>query len=221
MDISYLGQSSFKIKGKNATIITDPFDPKYVGIKYPVQEADIATVSHNHRDHNYIEAVKAKSEGMINRPFIVDGPGEYEIAGVNIRGITTYHDKTDGSERGTNTIYEIMIDGLIMLHLGDLGQKLTEKQCEMFDAIDILFVPVGGVYVIDPHEAMEVITQLEPKVVVPMHYKVAENTDLSFEKVLPLEEFLKEAGKTGLAPIDKLTISRDKLPEEMQIITLK
>lgn len=220
MDITSLGHSSFKLKGKNAVVITDPFDPKKVGLKYPSQEADIVTVSHNHGDHNFIEAVKARNEEVENRPFVINGPGEYEVGGVNILGVTTFHDNTNGDSKGLNTVYEIRMDGLVLVHLGDLGHKLTDKQCEILDSVDILFIHVGGTNM-NLQDTLGVVTQLEPKIVIPMHYQVPGINENIFGNLLPVDDFLKLAGKNDLAPLDKLTVSRDKLPEEMQIVILK
>lgn len=220
MDITHLGHASFKIRGKNIILITDPFDPKLLGLKFPVQEADIVTVSHHHKDHDYTEGIKAKNEETINRPFIVDGPGEYEIGGVDILGLESFHDKTNGAERGKNTIYEIRIDGLNLVHLGDLGHKLSDKQTEMISDVDILFVPVGSSYNLTPHECGEVIAQLEPKIVIPMHYAVPGINKEIFDKLTSAEDFLKEMGKPDVISQDKFTITRDKLPEEMQIVVL-
>lgn len=221
MDISYLGQSSFKIKGKNITVITDPFDPKAVGLKYPMQETDIVTISHHHKDHDYVDGVKAKNPETPNRPMIIDGPGEYEVGGVNILGMTTFHDKVNGAERGKNTIYEFRIDNLILVHLGDLGHKLTDQQKETLDTVDILFIPTGSTYCLDLHECSEVVAQLEPKIVIPMHYKVPGINQEVFGHLAPVDDFLKQMGKTEVAPLDKFSITKDKLPEEMEIVILK
>ncbi len=214
MEITYLGHSSFKIRGKNSTVITDPFDPKMVGLKYPVVQADIVTVSHSHPDHNFLSGVNSEA-------FVVNGPGEYEIKGTNILGLASWHDNKQGQERGKNTIYEIRLDGLSLVHLGDLGEKLSAETEEALDGVDILFVPVGGFYTLALPEVQEVINQLEPKIIIPMHYQVSGlNPDLK-EKLQPVSEFLKAVGKTDAAPQDKLVISRDKLGEETQIVVLK
>lgn len=219
MDITYLGHSSFKIRGKNATVITDPFDPQMVGLKFPKLEADIVTISHHHADHAYLDIVTDPK--LAKQPVVVDGPGEYEIKGVNILGISSFHDDQDGSQRGSNTIYEIRLDGLTLLHLGDLGHKLTEKQTGEIEDVDILFLPVGGFYTIDSKIASEVVTEIEPKIIIPMHYQRPGLNPQYFEKLTVVEEFLKVMGKTDLQPQDKLSLTKDKLPEETQIVLLK
>ncbi len=222
MDISYLGHSSFKIKTKNATIVTDPFDPEMVGLKFPKTEADIVTISHLHGDHNFLDLVVGRStEQGTSKPFIVDGPGEYEVKGINILGISTFHDNSQGTERGKNTIYEFRAEGLTLIHCGDLGHKLTEGQKESLSEPDILFIPTGGNYTIDPTVAGEVIIQLEPKIIIPMHYQVSGLNPKLASQLVPVSEFLKVMGKGDILLQDKLTVSQDKLPEETQIVVLK
>ncbi len=214
MEITYLGQSSFKIRGKNVTIVLDPFDPKLLGLKFPQINADIVTVSHDHPDHNFLSGVNAEA-------FVINGPGEYEIKGTSILGLSSFHDDKLGTERGKNTIYEIRMDGLSLVHLGDLGHKLTDAMTESLDGVDILFIPVGGFYTMGLTEVQETINQLEPKIIIPMHYKVSGLKPEISANLAPLEEFLKAVGKTDVVPLDKLTISKDKLTEETQIIVLK
>ncbi|MBI4029181.1 MAG: MBL fold metallo-hydrolase [Candidatus Blackburnbacteria bacterium] len=208
MDIAWLGHSSFRIKGKSASIVTDPFDPS-VGLKFPKVEADIVTVSHAHQDHNRADLVGGS-------PKVVSGPGEYEIKEVSIFGIPTYHDLKNGQERGSNTVYTISMDGMHLCHLGDLGHKLTQDQLGEIGNIDILFVPVGGVYTIDAQLAVEVVTAIEPKVIIPMHYKLP---GLKYE-LAGVEDFIKE---TGMEParVDKYSVTPDKLPEERQLVVLE
>src|SRR6185369_7759330 len=150
MEIVYLGHSSFKLSGKNTKLVTDPFDSSLVGLKYPKVEADIVTISHHHPDHD-------KSEQVSEVKKIVDGPGEYEIGGVSIIGISSFHDDKKGAERGKNTIYLIEMDGLKLLHLGDLGHLLTDKEKSEIGDIDVMFIPVGGEYTIDAKTAYELV----------------------------------------------------------------
>ena len=209
MDITHLGHSSFKIKGKKAVVVTDPYEES-IGLKFPKTTADILTISHNHRDHNATNLV----DGEL---FIVDGPGEYEIKGVKITGIPSFHDTKEGGERGKNIIFNVKIDGLWICHLGDLGQnELTNGQMERVNSVDILFVPVGGVYTIDTTVASKIVSELEPKIVIPMHYH-EEGSNLKLE---PAEKFLKEMGAEKAPASDKLTISKEKLPEELAVVLL-
>lgn len=210
MDIYSLGHACFKIKGKTSTAIIDPFDPEFTGLKLPKDlSADIALKSHDHQDHSYLSAVTGDHINIV-------GPGEYEVKGVMITGISSFHDKTQGSERGKNTIYHFEIEGLNVVHLGDLGHKLTEEQTEEIGTTDILLIPVGGVYTIDAKEASEVVAQLEPRIIIPMHYGTP---GLKFN-LAPVEDFLKEMGVEKIEPQPKLSITKDKLPEEPQVIVL-
>ncbi|MCJ7739728.1 MBL fold metallo-hydrolase [Candidatus Microgenomates bacterium] len=211
MEITYLGHSAFRIKGKKTSIVTDPFDPAVTGFKIPSVQADIVTVSHEHKDHNNIKAVSGE-------PLVISGPGEYEVKGVRITGLRTYHDNTKGGERGYNTVYRIEIDNVAIVHLGDLGHKLSDKEIEILDGVDILMIPVGGTYTINAAEAVEVISHLEPKVIIPMHYKSDKHKNDDGEKLDELSVFLKEMGKEGLAPVPKLVISKDKLPLESMVV---
>lgn len=214
MEINFLGHSCFRIRGKEAVLVTDPFDP-YIGFKLPKVAADIVTISHGHQDHNNREAVSGTTKRK--KPFVITGPGEYEIAGVSIFGVTTFHDTSRGSKRGKNTIYVITLDGMRVAHLGDLGHKLTESQLEEVNGADILIIPVGGTYTLDAKEAVEVIGQVEPKIIIPMHYRLPGLTI----KLDPVEEFLKEMEAEAIQPVPKLVISKDKLPEEKEVVVLK
>ncbi len=208
MEILPLGHSSFRLRGKNATVVTDPFDGKDMAVKFPKHiEADILTVSHDHADHNAVSLVGGS-------PFVIRGPGEYEIKGVAVIGISTFHDASEGSERGRNTAYRIEIDGVKIAHLGDVGHVLTSAQLELLDGIDILMVPVGGIYTIDAEKASQVIADIEPRIVIPMH------DSRSNPALAPVAAFLKQMNKE-VTPVPKLTVSRDKLPQEMQIVVLE
>src|SRR3989338_9583763 len=144
-------------------------------------------------------------------------PGEYEIAGVVITGIKSFNDNSEGSERGSNTIFHMLFDNLNIVHLGDLGQvKLTEEQVAQIGETDILLIPVGSVYTIDAKAASDIISQLEPKIIIPMHYKTE---GLKFE-LEPIDNFLKEMGAEGALPQPKLSITKEKLPEEPQVVVL-
>lgn len=210
MDIIWYGQSCFKIKGKSAGVVIDPFDPLSTGLKLPKDlEAKVVLSTHQHPDHNNTGVV-------FGNPVVVSGPGEYEISGVSIEGVSTFHDNSQGTERGINTIYHILLDGVDIVHLGDLGHVLTEEQVSGIDSTDILMIPVGGVYTIDSEEAAKVVAQLEPKIVIPMHYRIE---GLKYELV-GLEPFLKEMGAENVEPQPKLSITKDKLSEETTVVVL-
>mgnify|MGYP001601107485 CR=1 FL=1 len=191
---------------------------KEIGLKPPKIKDDIVMVTHDHPDHNSIEEIPPES-------FLINTPGEYEKKGIAIRGISSYHDKTEGKERGLNTIYVIKAEDMTICHLGDLGQeKLDEKQVDDIGDIDILLVPVGGNYTINYKEAIGVIGQIEPKIIIPMHYKIK---DLKIGLDGP-EKFVKELGLTPekisarggpASGGDKFRISKKLLPlEEMKLI---
>lgn len=214
MDITYLGHASFRLKGKNATLVTDPFESSAVGLKFPKHTAcDIVTVSHGHPDHNAISQLEGN-------PFVIDGPGEYEIKGVGIIGIGSYHDAQKGAERGKNTIYHIDIDGVRIVHLGDLGHTLSSAEVDALGEVDVLLVPVGGVYTITAAEAAQVVNDIEPDITIPMHFNTPEHDPKTFKDLEPVHAFLKIMGKEGLEPAAKVSVTKDKLPEERQVIVL-
>ena len=213
MTITWYGQSCFKItnQGGHLTIITDPFDKK-IGLIPPRGNADIVTVSHDHFDHNNIEAISGD-------PFIIETPGEYEVKGIRILGVSGYHDNVKGKDKGSNTMYLIKIDDLKICHFGDIGQeKLTDKQLESISDVDILMIPVGGVYTINAKEAVKIIKQIEPNIIIPMHYKLPGLT----EKLDDVKDFLKEIGLNGQEAVDKLTLKKkDLINREMEVVVMK
>lgn len=212
MDITYLGHSSFKLKGKTGSVVTDPFDPKMVGLKYSGVEGDIVTVSHDHEDHNRVDLVK-------NYEKVIDGPGEYEINNISIIGVASYHDDKKGEERGRNTIYVFEIDGLRICHLGDLGHKLSDSQIEAIGDIDILLIPVGGVYTIAPSLAVEIVQNIEPSIIIPMHFKDKQVSE-GLSKLGPVEPFLKEMGLT-VEKLPKLSVKKEELAETEKVVLLE
>lgn len=210
MDIYWYGQACFKIKGKSAAVVIDPFDQEMLGLKLPKDlESQVVLSTHFHKDHNNIGAVAGN-------PLVISGPGEYEKSGISITGIPTFHDANEGAERGPNTIYHFLVDGVNIVHLGDLGHVLTDEQVSQIDNTDILIVPVGGVYTIDGETAAKVVAQLEPKIVIPMHYGIE---GLKIKLNSP-ESFLKEMGAENVAPVPKLSVTKDKLPEEATVVVL-
>jgi len=177
-------------------------------LKPPKIKDDIILVSHQHYDHNNIEGANPEA-------FIVQNPGEYEYRGVAVRGIQSFHDDKQGAERGLNTIYVLRAEELSICHLGDLGHVLTDKQIEDIGEVDILMIPVGGTYTIDAKTAVEVISQIGPKIVIPMHYKIP---DLNLEIDGP-EKFVKELGLTP-EKVDKYKISKKLLPAEEEKLVM-
>lgn len=199
------------------TVVTDPFDSAMVGLSFPKVNAEIVSLSHQHHDHNQAEKVAGTDSRV--QPFVVDRPGEYEVGGVAIMGIKSWHDDKEGVERGENVIFTFQIDGVIVAHLGDLGHKLSEKQVELIGGVDVLLVPVGGVYTIGPGVAVEVINSLSPSIVVPMHFKMS-GMGATFDHLVTVEEFLEKAGFGEAKKVDKLVVTKESLPEEMEVVVL-
>jgi len=216
VDVYFHGQACIKIKGKNATVVIDPYDAQFTGLSPLKLAGDIVCVTHAHQDHNNVSAVAQTEEDKV--PFEISGPGEYEKNGVNIEGVGSFHDDSKGRERGKNTIYNITLDEINFVHLGDLGQKkLTQEQVEQLSNCDVLFIPVGGVFTIDGRDAPDIIAQLDPRIVVPIHYKTE---GLKFP-LAEVEPFLKNMGKESVEKQPKLAVAKDKLPEELEVVVLE
>ncbi len=216
MNIAWKGQSFFEIAIKNSEgdevkVVIDPFNDK-IGLRVPNIKADILLVSHDHSDHNNKKAVEGK-------PFLIDSPGEYEVKEVFIKGISGYHDSAEGKDRGQIVIYKLEAEGLKLCHLSDLGQKeLTIEQLDEIGTVDILMIPVGGTYTIDAKQASAIVAQIEPRIVIPMHYKLPKlKVDID-----SVDKFLKIMGAEKVASEKKLKITPRLLPtEETKIITLE
>jgi len=208
MEISWLGHSCFRIRGSQATVITDPYSPD-LGYSLGKPKAHIVTVSHQHPGHSYVQ-------GIGGGPKLITGPGEYEISGLLIIGMATFHDGDKGNQRGKNTVYLMEIDEVSLCHLGDLGHMLTAEQVEELGSVDILLIPVGGVSTIGAPVAAEMARRLEPKVVIPMHYKTEA---LSWE-LEPVGRFLKEMGGEQVTSQPRLSFNRSNLPVSTQVFLL-
>ena len=208
MTITWFGHSCFRLENKDNSLLIDPFS-KEIGLRPPKIKDNIVLVTHQHYDHNNLEDLPEDS-------FLIQGPGEYEIKGVFIKGIQSFHDKSQGQERGLNAIYVIKIEEMSIVHLGDFGQdKLSEEQVEKIGSADILMIPIGGVYTINYKEAIEAIRQIEPKIVIPMHYRVP---GLKIEIDGP-EKFLKEISLTPEKTEKSYKIQKKNLPaEEMKLV---
>ncbi len=213
MQIQWLGQSCFKIQSKNIngeiTIITDPYGPS-IGLKLPKLQADIVTISHDHDDHNNIDVVSGD-------PFIIDSAGEFETKGVFVFGIPAHHDNKEGQERGNITIFKINSEDITIAHLGDLGHELNSDILERLGNIDILLLPVGGTYTIDAKMASKIVSVIEPRIVIPMHYQIP---GLKVDDLDTVEKFIKESG-LPFEKMDKLKILKKDLPQdETKVIIL-
>jgi L-ascorbate metabolism protein UlaG (beta-lactamase superfamily) len=207
-EIKWFGHACFRLRARDATILTDPI-PRTLGFKVEKQRADIVTVSHDHPGHTNLDMVSGE-------PKLVNGPGEYEMNEVFITGIRTYHDEERGALRGRNTAYLYELEDIVVCHLGDLGHSLTEEHVEAMSAADVVIVPVGGGPVIDATKAVEVIGQLDPRIIIPMQYATAQG-DRDRD---PLERFLKEMGINEVTPRDKLVIRQADLGETPEVVVL-
>lgn len=207
MQITWFGHSCFRFESKEGSILIDPFS-KDIGLKPPRIKDDIILITHEHHDHN--NAGDANPEA-----FVIRNPGEYEKNGVRIQGISSWHDNANGNQRGPNTIYIFTSEEMNLCHLGDLGQeRLTDQQVEAISDVDILMIPVGGNYTIGPKEAVEIISQIEPKIIIPMHYKIPGLT----VDIDTADKFVKELGLTP-EKTDKFKIQKKMLPaEEMKLV---
>jgi L-ascorbate metabolism protein UlaG (beta-lactamase superfamily) len=211
MKIKWLGHACFLITSSNGTkIITDPYRVER-GIHYaPIkEEADVVLVSHDHWDHNNISAV-------LGKPFVVDNSKNRVVKSIKIKGIDTFHDNVFGKERGPNRVYRFDIDNIRICHLGDLGHVLTQQQVEEIGQIDILLIPVGGSYTINATDASLVCERMQPKIVIPMHFKNS-RCDFPIDDVSP---FLKIMKKVKTTEYDEIEITSDKLPTSMEVMVL-
>jgi L-ascorbate metabolism protein UlaG (beta-lactamase superfamily) len=208
VDIDWLGHSCFRVREGGVTIVTDPYD-KSIGYVMPRVRADIITISHDAPGH----AAAIKSDARV-----LTKPGEYEVKGVFITGIQTWRAAgAHGAAKEENTVFVFEFGDLTVCHLGDLARVLTQAQVEAMPDVDVLLAPVGGGSALDADKAAEVISLVEPRIVIPMHYKTP-YVNLPLD---PLSKFLKEMGATEHAPQESLKITRSDLPEETQVVILE
>lgn len=211
MDITYYGHSCFRIRGREGSIVTDPFQPS-IGYTPPKIEADICTISHDHPGHNHAGTLRGD-------PYVITGPGEYEVSGIFVFGWPSYHDRKKGKERGQNTIYTFEVDGVTVAHLGDLGHVLEQPTVEALGDVQVLMIPVGGGATLTTAMASDVISLIEPRLVIPIHYRTpAYAGEANLESV---DKFLKEMGTQEGSVDDTVRISQTSLPEETQVLVLK
>jgi L-ascorbate metabolism protein UlaG (beta-lactamase superfamily) len=207
MEITWYGRACFRLKGRDATVITDPCPPS-TGFVAGKHDVELLTISHDHADHTYTRSITA---GMT-----LKRPGEYEFSDVLVTGVRTFHDGSRGAERGENIVFSVEIDGVHIAHLGDLGHLLTEEQLSELGPVDVLLVPAGGVMILPPAEAAEVVSQVSPKIVIPMHYQVdGGSTDMQ-----TVDTFLHEM---AVEPIrqPKASVTHGSLPDETQVVLLE
>lgn len=216
MIITYHGHSCFKLKGKTGTLVFDPYDAS-VGWSLPTLSADVVVTSHGHADHNNVKAVRPTARR--DQPFLVAQSGEYEVGGISVFGVSTYHDDQQGVLRGANTVFTALIDGVRVTHLGDLGHPLTPEQTEAIGSTDVLLCPVGGHFTIEPEEAVKVIRALEPSIAIPMHYLTERHNAQVYGELKPVADFLKEFS-VEVAPVPQLDVDHSRLPEETTVVVL-
>jgi len=215
MKIKWYGHAAFLITSdQGVKIILDPYEPGAFGGqltygKIPDQ-ADIVLTSHDHADHNDVKSLPGSPE-------VVKGSGSKTVKGVPIRGIPTYHDPSKGTERGANIIFKLLMDDLQVCHLGDLGHGLSDKEVSDLERVDILFIPVGGLYTIDAKQATRVAQQLKPKVLIPMHFKTPQ---CSFP-IAPVDDFLKGKSAVRRLKASEISFNKSTLPNQMEVVVLE
>ena len=212
VEITWLGHSCFRLRDRAATVVTDPYG-KDLGLNLVRVRADIVTVSHDADDHNYVKGVKGDFQ-------VLTGPGEYEVSSVFVTGLELRGDrkKKDAVSGPRNTVFLFEFDDLTICHLGDLNIVPTQAQVEeALGEVDVLLIPVGGGESLSASQASEVVSLLEPHIVIPMHYQVPE---ISLE-LDPVGKFLKEMGLDKVTPQEVLKVSRSGLPDETQIVLLE
>lgn len=210
MKIKWLGQSTFVIDN-NVKLITDPHDTKLGKFPHGLS-ADLVTISHAHDDHNY-------AEGVTGNPQIINQIGSFNVKGINIKGIKTFHDNKNGSLRGDNIVYSFTIEDINFCHLGDLGHLLSPEQIKNIGNVNILMIPVGGTYTIDATQAIQVINQLNPRIVIPMHYK-PRNSSLFPYQIETVDKFVKLLNWDVISGIDEFEINHSKLDTINRIVIL-
>jgi L-ascorbate metabolism protein UlaG (beta-lactamase superfamily) len=208
LDVTWLGHGCFRLRGRSAAAVTDPYPPS-IGLKLQRLDGNLVTVSHEHENHNYTQVMRDAYE--------IRGPGEYEVAGVSVIGVPTYHDAEKGAKHGRNTIYLIEIDDVRVCHLGDLGHPLEDSEAEAIASPDVLLVPVGGRTTIDAAQAAAVVRQLEPRFVVPMHYAIP-GLKLELDS---LDRFLKEMAVGASEPQPKLSVQASSGEYDTKVVVLE
>ncbi len=201
MRITWHGHSCFELKD-SISLVIDPHDGKSIGIKPPVLRADMVLVTHDHFDHNCVRIVKGD-------PAVVRQPGHRVVKGVKVNGIPTFHDHESGAKRGRNTIYTFTMDGIRLCHCGDLGHMLSEDQLRAIGPVDVLFVPVGGTFTLSLPEVRELIARVQPRIVVPMHYRWG-SLSITVQTIEPFLEGLPEDRVQGVG--NEVDLLKEELP---------
>jgi L-ascorbate metabolism protein UlaG (beta-lactamase superfamily) len=213
MEIMWFGHSCFRLRDRDVCVVTDPFDSS-LGFALPRLQADIVTVSHDHPHHGYVPAVTDDAK-------VIDSPGEYEIRSVFITGIATYPTRPqvagEDVKAQRNLIFVFEFDGLTVCHLGDLAHVPPQEQVQALNMVDVLIVPVGGgMNSLNAAKAAEIVSLVEPNLVIPMHYQTG-TLPLDLDGV---DRFLKEMGVARVEPVGVLKVSETSLPQETQVVVL-
>ncbi len=206
LQIRWHGHSCFELTN-DITLVTDPHDGKSIGLPPPSVTGDIILVSHDHFDHNSVKTVEKEDSK------IVTDERKRTIYNVQINGYPSYHDESHGEKRGKNVIYKFTYDGITFCHLGDLGHELDEKTIHQIGDVDILFIPIGGTYTIDADKAWNVVKKINPKITIPMHFKL-EGLSLPISSIDP---FLEKNSYKILKVGNEIDIEKDELPKEKEI----
>lgn len=210
MEIIWYGHSCFRLTERGmATVVTDPYDHRVIGYDSLKLRADIVTISHAAPGHDYAAAVKGKTH-------VLTGPGEYEIGGVFITGVQTNGHGKRSPDDPRNTLYVFDYDGVTVAHLGDIRRVPSQTEIEALGTVNVALVPVGGGGGLNASKAAEVVSLIEPGIVIPMHYQ----TPASLVKLAPLSKFLKEMGLNEITPVDSLKITRTSVPDETRVVVL-
>lgn len=209
MEITWIGHSCFRLRGRDMTLMMDPV-PARLGYAAGRLEADVVTVSHAEPNHNAVETVGGS-------PRVVAGPGEYELSGVQIRGVATPRPAGQSRSVPRNTAYLIELDDVLVCHLGDCAVPLRADELAVLQDADVLLVPVGGHCTIDAAQAAEVAAQIAPKVVIPMHYR----TDAARLDLDSVDRFCREMGVVDRVPQARLSVTRSSLPDQLSVVLLE
>ncbi|MDE6189292.1 MAG: MBL fold metallo-hydrolase [Clostridia bacterium] len=200
MNIEWLGHSCFKLtESTGTTIVADPYDKSIVGFDMAATSADVVTCSHQHKDHNAVVNVKGT-------PLVLSDCGFWEIKGVDISSMHSYHDDKSGKKRGENCIFKYRMDGVDLCHMGDIGEECTVRLAEGIGSVNVLMIPVGGNYTIDANQAKEYVDIIMPDIVIPMHFKTP-NSEVDIDK---LDEFLDLFDEEQIVKIDGRTLEVDR-----------
>ena len=208
LQIRWHGHACWEITN-DITIVTDPHDGKSIGIPAPNVNGDIILVSHNHYDHNSVKSVDKEDSKVIK------DPRKRNVLGIDIKGFESYHDEAKGAKRGDNIIFRFNLDDLVFCHLGDLGHEINDELVDRIGDVDVLFIPIGGTFTVDDKSAWNIIKKINPKIIIPMHYKIG---GLSLP-IAGIEPFLELNKHKVLHVGNEIEIDKEDLPKEPEVWT--